>query len=106
MKLIIDNKSIPIKKCISFKDKLFGLMFKKNINYGICLKRCSSIHTFFMKEKIDIIMTDKNYKVIYVYNNIKPYRIILPKKKVYYTFELPSNTNTYEINDILKIDNH
>ena len=106
MKLIIDNKSIPIKKCISFKDKLFGLMFKKNINYGICLKRCSSIHTFFMKEKIDVIMTDKNYKVIYVYNNIKPYRIILPKKKVYYTFELPSNTNTYEINDILKIDNH
>lgn len=105
MKLIIDNKSIPIRECISFKEKLFGLMFKKNINYGICLEGCSSIHTFFMKEKIDIIMTDKNYKVIYVYNNIKPYRIILPKKKVYYTFELPSNTNTYKINDILKIDN-
>ena len=104
MKLVLKEKEINIIECKKFKDKLIGLMFKKNFNYGICLKRCSSIHTFFMREKIDVIMTNKNLKILYIYNNFKKNRIILPKKGVYYTFELPPNTNTYKVNDILKID--
>ncbi len=102
MKLIIENKSIPIKKCTSFKDKLFGVMFKKNIDYGIVLEKCGSIHTFFMKENIDVIMTDKNYKVLFIYNNLTKNKVILPKKNVYYTFEIPSGLNNYKINDKLK----
>ena len=103
MKLILKNRTLTIKKCRSFKDKLFGLMFKKNFDYGICLTGCSSIHTFFMKEKIDVIMTDINYNVIYIANNLLKNRIILPKKNVYYTFELPNGNNTYKINDKLII---
>ena len=102
MNLLLEEKNIYIKKCNSFKDKLLGLMFKKNIDYGIILIKCNSIHTFFMKENIDIIMTDKNFNVLYVYNNFKKNRIILPKKKVYYTIELPNNTNIYKVNDKIK----
>ena len=102
MELLLNENKISIKKCFRFKDKLLGLMFKKNFNYGIVLEKCSSIHTFFMKESIDVIMTDKNYKVKYIYNNLKKNKIILPKKGIYYTFELPSNTNTYKIGEKLK----
>ena len=92
---------VEIKLCKSFTSKLFGLMFKKNFKYGICLKRCNSIHTFFMKENIDIIMTDKDNKIIYIKNNLKKNKIIWPKKKVYYTYELPAHYHTYKVGEYL-----
>ena len=93
--------NIEIKEYNGFKNKLLGLMFKKNINYGIRL-RSNGIHTFFMKNSIDVILTDKNNKVLYIYKNIKPYRILLPKKNVYYTYEIPiNNIKNIKIGDIL-----
>ena len=76
-------------------------MFKiKKINYGLCFPKCNSIHTFFMFQTIDIIMTDKNNKILHLYPNFKPNKIILPKKDVYYTYELPINYITnLKIND-------
>ncbi len=90
MYLTNNKDKLLINDCTTFKDKLFGLMFKKNFKYGLKI-RCNGIHTFFMKERIHVILTDKNYKVLYVYNNLKKNKIILPKKNVYYTFELPNN---------------
>ena len=55
-------------------------MFKKNINYSLCFPKCNSIHTFFMFKNIDVIMTDKDYNILYMYKNLKPFRIVLPKK--------------------------
>ena len=94
MKIIIAN---------SFKDKLLGLMNKKNINYGLLITNCKSIHTFFMLENIDVIMTDKNYNILYIYKNLKPNKIILPKKNVYYTFELPANKFNLNVNEKIRI---
>lgn len=85
----INGKNIEIKEANSFFEKFRGLMFKKNINYGLKL-RSNGIHTFFMKDKIDVILTDKNGKVIKIYHGLKPWRIILPKRYVYYTYELPN----------------
>ena len=48
----------------TFKDKLLGLMFQKNINYGLYFPNVNKIHTFFMKEPIDIIGLDKNMIVV------------------------------------------
>lgn len=101
MKLILKNKEIILKECVKFKDKLLGFMFKKNINYALRFK-CKSIHTFFMKENIDIIVTDKNNKVINVYNNFKRNKILINLKS-YYIYELPKNSNTYKIGDTLKL---
>ncbi len=81
----MDIKIIEMK---GFWKNFIGLMGKKNINYGIKL-RCNGIHTFFMKIPIDVVLTDKDNNVIKVYYNVVPNRIILPKKGVYYTYELP-----------------
>ena len=80
-----------------------GLMGKKNINYGLIFPRCNSIHTCFMKEAIDVIMCDKNYKILYIYPNLTKNKFILPKKGVYYTIELPVNYLSYSIGDIVTI---
>ena len=101
MKILLNENELVLKDCIKFKDKLLGFMFKKNINYALRF-RCRSIHTFFMKEDIDVIITNKNNKVLYVYNNLKKNKIII-KKNAYYFYELPNNTNTYKVNQIINL---
>ncbi|NLL44772.1 MAG: hypothetical protein GX247_03795 [Mollicutes bacterium] len=95
---------MTIKCYVDFKKRLFGFMFKiKKIDYGLCLPKCNSIHTLFMFQPIDVIMTDKNHKILYIYSNLKPWRIILPKKGVYYTYELPvGSIKILKVNDIFK----
>jgi len=103
MYIEVNNKKIILKEAFSFYKSLIGFMFKKNINYGLIFKT-SSIHTFFMKKDIDVIQTDKNYNVIRYYKNLNKNKIILPKKNIYYTFELPKNTiNNLNIGDKLNI---
>jgi hypothetical protein len=79
-------------KCNTFLSKFKGLMFKRNIKEGILLCNCNSIHTFFMLDSIDVVMVDKANKVIYLYEELKPWRVILPKKKVINTYELPKGS--------------
>lgn len=95
----ICNKEIEIKNYNNILNKFKGLMFKKNFNYGIRI-RCNGIHTFFMKESIDVVLTDKDNIVLFIYKNLKPNKIVFPKKGVYYTYEFPAGTITE-----LKINN-
>lgn len=89
---MLEFNNVKIKIAKSFKERLFGLMFKKNINNGLLFKNCRSIHTFFMLEEIDVIATDKNDKIIKTYKNIKPCRILIAPKKTKNIYELPKNT--------------
>ncbi len=81
---------MKIKEANSFIEKFKGLMFIKDFDYILKIK-CNGIHTFFMKTNIDVILTDKNDKILYIYRNVKPWRIILPKKNVTYTYETKVN---------------
>ena len=103
MKLVYNNKEIHIKECKSFFDRFMGFMGKKNFNYGLLFNNCSSIHTFFMKENIDVIMLDKNNNILYTYNNLKKNKIILPKKNVVKTIELPINYFNFKTKEKLVI---
>ena len=72
----------------TFFQKLKGLMFQTKFDYILKFKT-NGIHTFFMKCNIDVFLTDKNNKILYIYRNLKPNKIILPKKHVKYTYEMP-----------------
>lgn len=89
MKIIVNDKKINLIDANTFLKRLKGLMFKKNINYSLRIKT-NSIHTFFMKENIDIVMTDKDNNVLYIINNLPKNKIII-KPNVYYTYEFPNN---------------
>ena len=97
MRLIYDNKDIELYECKSFFSRLRGFMFKKNISNALLFDRCNSIHTFFMKENIDVIMCDKDNNILYYYRNINKNKIILPKKGVKRVFETPSGYFDIEI---------
>lgn len=90
MKLNIKKLKINVIKCTTFKKRLLGFMFeKKLIKSGLLFEKCNSIHTFFMYQPIDIIMTDKENNIVYIKEAFKPNHIIWPIKKAYATYELP-----------------
>lgn len=91
MELKYKNVKIRLIKCDTFFTRFKGFMFKKNIDYALLFERCNSIHTFFMKENIDVIMCDDSNVILYYYSNLPKGRIILPKKKVTKVIETPSN---------------
>ncbi len=93
MEIIIDNKSFNLEIANTFKKRFFGLMGKKVITTGIFFPKTKAIHTFFMKDKIDIIMINKNNEIIYYQTNLDRNKIII-KKEAYHTIELPKNSLT------------
>lgn len=104
MKLFYNNKSIEIIECKTFFSRFKGFMFKKKIDHALLFNNCNSIHTFFMKSNIDVIMCDKDNNILYYYNNLPKNKIILPKKNVDKTIELPVNFFDIKINTKVRID--
>jgi len=98
MKILSNDNKINIKICDNYFNKLLGLMFKKDINYGILLKNCNSVHTFFCFINLDIIMLDKDFNIIKIYENVSKNKIIYPIKNVKHILEIPSKL--INLNDI------
>ena len=65
MKLIFKDKEIDLIECKTFYNRLRGSMFTKNIDKALLFNRCNSIHTFFMKKNIDVIMCDDDNFILY-----------------------------------------
>lgn len=60
-----------------FQDRLIGLMFKSEMKGydSLLIKKCNSIHTFFMRFNIDVIFVDKNLKILKIYRELRPWRM-------------------------------
>lgn len=99
MKLLYNNKDIDLYECKSFFSRLKGFMFTRNIDKALLFDKCNSIHTFFMKENIDVIMCDKDNNILYFYRDLPKNKIILPKKGVRKVFETPSGYFDIKINE-------
>ncbi|HLC56152.1 MAG TPA: DUF192 domain-containing protein [Candidatus Nanoarchaeia archaeon] len=88
----------------------FGLMFKKKLKdkEGIILETLegrlsSSIHMLFVFQTIDIIWLDKEWNIVDIKKNIKPFTLfVMPRKKANYILEL-SKANNLKIGDKLLI---
>jgi len=101
MHLEINGETFTLYDCVCFYDRFKGLMFTKNFDYCLRFSKCNSIHTFFMLENIDVVMTDINNNVLYVFNNLKPWRVIFPKKNVYHVYELPAGSVNGNISKLI-----
>ena len=103
MKLIYQNKEINLTECKTLYSRFKGFMLTKKIDKALLFNNCNSIHTFFMKTNIDVILCDKNHNIISYYQNLSPNHIILPKKNVTKVFELPPNYFDIKLNTRLEI---
>lgn len=107
MYIMLNNKKIPIKVANTFKEKLTGLSLKENINYGLLIPNCNSIHTFFMYENIDVLFLNQNNMIMYKYQEMAPkrtFRVYESQNKTS-VLELPQNTSKdLKIGDILTFE--
>ena len=97
------NKEINLVECKNFYSRFMGFMFKKNIDKALLFKNCNSIHTCFMRNSIDVIMCNKDYKVIKYYPKFGKWKFILPNKDVYLTIETPSLYFDIKPGDIMEV---
>ena len=94
MKVKIQKNVIEVKEAKDFKTRLLGFMGQKNIQTGILFPNCKNIHTFFMKENIDVIGLDENNQIIYIYRDVPKNKIVtISNKQKTSILELPKNTS-------------
>ena len=80
--------------CTSAYEKIRGLMFKRVLprNQALLIPSESAcIHTFFMRFPIDVFWLDKEFRVVDLERNVRPWRpLVCPRKKAFYILEVSS----------------
>ncbi|NQY99540.1 MAG: DUF192 domain-containing protein [Bdellovibrionales bacterium] len=62
----------------TFAQRNKGLLGRETLdsNRTLWIHKCPSIHTFFMKFRLDVIFVDRNLKVTSVHRDVGPWRLI------------------------------
>ena len=78
----------------TFFSRLVGLLNRKSFNPGeaLIIRRCRSIHMFFMGFAIDVVFVDRNNRVVGFVEGIKPFCLSPIFFRASYAIELPEGT--------------
>ena len=95
----------------SIAGRLIGLLGRRSLepDSGVWIVPANAIHTLGMLFTFDVVMIDKNFKVVGFRELLKPFRIILPNLKAESVIELPAHTifkSRTEIGDQLVIERY
>jgi uncharacterized protein len=95
----------------SVAGRLIGLLGRRALkpDSGVWIYPANAIHTIGMLFSFDVVMIDKNFKVVSIKEMVKPFRVILPKLRAESVIELPAHTifrSRTEIGDELVIDRY
>lgn len=86
-------------------EKILGLIQTSNSRY-LLFKTRWGIHTWFLKEPIDVLILDNQHKIVKIFENLGPWRVAFWNPRYDIVVELPkgtiSKTHT-QVGDILKI---
>ena len=71
----INGNILTVEVADSFFNRLRGLMFRKHleVGHGLLITSCNSIHMMFMRFAIDVVYLDKDYTIIKIVRNLRPW---------------------------------
>ena len=74
----------------SFFNRFAGLMFRKKLPAatGLFLAPCNSVHMCFMRFAIDVVYLDKEYNIVKVVKNLRPWLGLSMCPKAWAVFEM------------------
>jgi uncharacterized membrane protein (UPF0127 family) len=95
----------------SILGRLIGLLGRKSLkpDGGVWIVPANAIHTVGMLFSFDVVMIDKDFRVVSVTEMVKPFRVLLPKLRAESVIELPAHTifrSRTEVGDQLLIDRY
>ncbi len=105
MYLVINKKKLEIREMKKFWERLIGLRFVfEPLSYAMKYPKKKFINTYFFFQKVDAILTDKEEKILYMYEKLNTEKRIHWKRKVYNIYFVPLGTvKELKIGDTLKI---
>ncbi len=94
MKIMVKFQSTIVMNDIELADtfwlRLSGYMFRKSPHGpGFLFEQNNGIHTFFMNFPLDLVFLDKEYRIVKLIKNIKPWRHTRFYFKARHTLEVP-----------------
>lgn len=104
MYIKVKNRKIEITELTTFWERFRSLKLVLDpITTGVKIPHKRFATTYFFCQRVDIVMTDKDNNILYIFKNVKTEKRILFKRKVYNVYYLPLNTvDNLEINTRLK----
>jgi uncharacterized membrane protein (UPF0127 family) len=93
LKRVGDNTIIlnDLIQAITFFSRLKGLQFKRLLapGQGLLISPCDSIHMLFMRFPIDAVFVDKDFKIVKIIKNLKPWTgFVFPVKGAFSVIEI------------------
>lgn len=103
--------AFKVRVADSFLGRLIGLLGRRSLkpDAGVWIVPANSIHTIGMLFSFDVVMVDKDFRVVNVKEMIKPFCVILPKRRVESVIELPCHAifrSRTEVGDQLLIERY
>jgi len=100
-----------VKVADSIFGRLVGLLGRKSLrpDSGVWIVPANAIHTVGMMFTFDLLMIDKDFKVVGLRELVRPFRVVWPNLKAESVIELPAHTifkSRTEIGDELVIDRY
>jgi uncharacterized protein len=103
--------SFRVKVCDSMIGRMVGLLGRRSLppDSGVWIVPANAIHTVGMLFSFDLVLIDKNFKVVGLRELIRPFRITWPKGGAESVLELPAHTifrSRTQIGDQLLIERY
>ena len=83
-----------VKVADSGLSRMVGLLGKRSMapESGVWIVPCNSIHTIGMLFSIDVVLLDRDFKVVGLYELLRPFSITRPNFRAESVIELPAHT--------------
>lgn len=103
--------AFKVRVADSILGRLVGLLGRRSLqpDAGVWIVPANAIHTIGMLFAFDVVMIDKDFRVVSVKEMVKPFRVIFPKRRAESVIELPRHTifrSRTEIGDQLLIERY
>lgn len=93
---IVKTQNTVVLNCLiakTFWRRFCGLMGRKSIEpyEGMLFPHCRSIHTFFMRFSLDVVLLDRDAVVVDVIESFSPWRLLWPRSHVRHVLEMSAH---------------
>lgn len=88
-----DRVIIPkVRVASDFISRFVGFMGRKQIgnDEAVLFPKCNSIHTFFMRTRIDVVLIGEKGMVVELKEQMSPWLMMMPRRKVKHVLEIRS----------------